>query len=192
MHPVENELASRVTGFWRCRRLLAGALVTLLASGCQSTFSETVGDTVERALTTSLPANGRDHRIAAITYSEGGSAATSQALREVTWEFVDRAVTHTPRCTSVSPELVRRTLIEANLEPADLHTRGDRERFLAILDEEQQRPEILLLAKLNQQNTKTGPGYRTSRILLSVEVVDCSTGNRLAKENSWLSLELYR
>lgn len=74
----------------------------------------------------------------------------------------------------------------------DLHTRGDRDRLLTLLDEENQRPDLLLLAKLSRQNQKTRPGFRNPRILLSVEVVDCLSGDRLAKENAWLELELYQ
>lgn len=163
-----------------------------LLAGCQGTFSDRVERSTSQVLSARDASVGERSRIAVIVYSDDGRTAPTRNVLDAAWNLMDRRVIDTDGFSSVSPELVRHSLLESGQSAADLHARHGRERFVTVLEQEKQRPDLLLLAKLSQQNQKTAPGFRKTTILLSLELVDATSGDRLAKENTWLSLEKYQ
>ncbi len=168
-----------------------GDLVGSRSAG-SATYERLIAETTRKLLDEEAPkVRAAGQAVVAFVGVENRSAEELGDISESTYEMIDTVLVDSDVFTNVSRRYVDAALRETGQRPEGLFLSDGRSRFLAVLRREGVAPDYLIFAKYTSAST-AGEGVSQRNYLLTLEMVDCSSGLIAAKETSKVSKEYTR
>ena len=121
---------------------------------------------------------------------ENKTAEEMGDIRDAMYEIVDTQLVNRAVYTPVNRRYVEAAEREAGIRsPEDLLLPPARARFLQVIGQQGLTPDFLLWARVTSMTTETSRSSRDRDYLLSMEMVNASTGETVAKKTAKITKE---